>query len=522
MKRKLLLLICIFASSILMGQNLKPKKDKATKKCGYQNSAKEWVVQPVYDDADKIKNGFGKIYLNDKQGLVNEQGAVVLEPQFDDISKIKNGFAEVELDNKLGLINEQAVVVFKPQFDDIEKFKSGFAQVVTGNKIGVINKQGELVFEPQFDELESFSNGLAQMKKGNRWGLVNSKGEIIFDARFSQKLKFEDSKSIAMENGKYGIVHLDGRVLFDFLADKIAIEDALYFIQKNRKWKIYNADFKAISPEYDDIKTTFKGTKYAYFVDGRCLVRLNGKYGFINKKAEMVIPNKFDQIAMDGFRGGFCAAKSGDKWGYIKKDGTYLVEPQFDEAESFVNLGTVNVAKAKIGQKEYEVSFTGTVKLIRDPEAEAAAAQAAADKKAAADAQALANAQALGVNTNPTPDKTQTNTQKSTSPAEAAAPDHSWLIGTWIVETEKMAGETQKGKMCNYAHWVFTDNNSGYYASRQMLGYDKLEPAKHFSYTIDGNRIITKSIKYTFKMSDDKRSMTLHGPLGVVWTLKKK
>ncbi|MBP5515769.1 MAG: TonB family protein [Bacteroidales bacterium] len=63
------------------------------------------------------------------------------------------------------------------------------------------------------------------------------------------------------------------------------------------------------------------------------LVKVNGKYGYIDKTGKMIIEPQFDD-AMD-FNDGMAAVQIGDKWGYINTNGKIAIKPQYVFTSSF-------------------------------------------------------------------------------------------------------------------------------------------------------------------------------------------
>ncbi|MBP5515767.1 MAG: TonB family protein [Bacteroidales bacterium] len=62
-------------------------------------------------------------------------------------------------------------------------------------------------------------------------------------------------------------------------------------------------------------------------------VRINGKYGYIDKTGNIVIKPQFDGAG--GFNDGLAPIKVGDKWGYINTTGKIAIKPQYKFAWVF-------------------------------------------------------------------------------------------------------------------------------------------------------------------------------------------
>lgn len=84
---------------------------------------------------------------------------------------------------------------------------------------------------------------------------------------------------------------------------------------------------------------------YEFFYMNQLTLRpknVNGKYGYVNKKGEIVIEARFD-IAWP-FEDNLAGVQIAGKWGFIDTTGKFIIEPQFDAITSFKD--GVAVAKA--------------------------------------------------------------------------------------------------------------------------------------------------------------------------------
>ena len=99
----------------------------------------------------------------------------------------------------------------------------------------------------------------------------------------------------------------------------------LFPVPQNGKWGYINKIGEVIIPPQFD--------KAYRFYEGLARVKIYNKWGFINKRGEFVIKPIYDE-ARD-FSEGMAGVKVGDKWGFINKKGKLVIPPQFDSIGSF-------------------------------------------------------------------------------------------------------------------------------------------------------------------------------------------
>ena len=71
------------------------------------------------------------------------------------------------------------------------------------------------------------------------------------------------------------------------------------------------------------------------FSEGLAPVQLHGKYGYINKNDELVIPFMFEDAGL--FSEGLAQVKQHKQWGFINPAGEWCVPPKFDQVMPFRN-----------------------------------------------------------------------------------------------------------------------------------------------------------------------------------------
>ena len=174
-------------------------------------------------------------------------------------------------------------------------FKEGLAAVKKDRKTGYIDKSGQVVIPFEYNDAFYFSEGLASVKKEERWGCIDKTGKIIIPFQYAGPQLFKEGLS-ATGNG---------------------------YIDKNSQAVQFHYDY-----DYDDRDVWEK-----CFSEGLASVRKNGKYGYINKSGQVVIPFEYDWARP--FNEGLAAVVKDGKGGYIDQSGQVVVPFEYDSATVF-------------------------------------------------------------------------------------------------------------------------------------------------------------------------------------------
>ena len=93
-----------------------------------------------------------------------------------------------------------------------------------------------------------------------------------------------------------------------------------------------------INPQFDDA---------GRFSEGLACVKVGAKWGYINKSGDYVVTPRFNNLFGNAFSEGLASVEVDGKWGYINKSGEYVASPQFDWAYPFYE----GLAIVKVGDK---------------------------------------------------------------------------------------------------------------------------------------------------------------------------
>ena len=269
---------------------------------------------------------------NCKAGLINRiTGEVVVDYLYDAIWRFNDGLCRVIKDmksNQYSFIDKTGAEIIPPltQYDFVDDFSEGLALVKSNDKFGYIDTTGDLVIPLKYTGANRFKESLAAVilfipnsddQFGVlRYGFIDKSGREVVPFRYRHVQDFKDGLAIVCvkdgEDYKYGFIDKTSEVVIPIM--------------------------------YDWLDT--------YFIDGLCNVKLGDKYGFINKRGEVVIPIMYDCLGtyfIDGLccagifteierfidRDGIERVKLDKKYGFINKKGEWKIQPKYRSVGCF-------------------------------------------------------------------------------------------------------------------------------------------------------------------------------------------
>ncbi len=313
--------------------------------------------------------GLYKIFLNEKEGIVDSSGQILVPPKYDIVRLLKddlysasvfsekqingryqqqigiyrkgrhivqNKYSKIEVSSTGQVILEteygsKLMLVIKPETVTIEKFKfksryhHGIAVIDFNGKgdFRFINQQGKIAFNGSFKQVrindngEIFSNGLAAVSiDGIAFGFVDTTGKTIIPFNYSDVTAFSNKVAIVKKAGKYGIIDTLGKEIEPFNFNSL-------------KWTGFLGRIEGKKEEYFRLQGYFNPngsrTEVKYhliheFNEGLAkVIDLQRKVGYINRKGQEVIPTIYNEGK--SFSEGLVAVKLDNKWGFIDSTG---------------------------------------------------------------------------------------------------------------------------------------------------------------------------------------------------------
>ncbi len=300
---------------------------------GFIDTSGKYAILPEYEEATSFKEGLAVVTKNDSTFFINKENTNIFNAFYTDAYPFNNGFAPVNIGGKWFLINRQGQKTVGP-FEELSEQSENLYVIKQAGKYGAIDVYGAFVIQAQYDKLGDFKNGMAYYVSNNLYGFISKNG-LGSKAKYQWISDFDEYKSaIVKYNNFYGIINKNDSLLLPPVYDLvIKASNNTFIVVRNNKYGFFDGkgcfisgieyDFKKeLPPHYYTNGKLFKLLKsFAYgrvvkqaLMDangritldydsnqevnfaqcGLIKVKRKGKYGFLDRKLNLVIPCKYD------------------------------------------------------------------------------------------------------------------------------------------------------------------------------------------------------------------------------------
>jgi len=318
------------------------------------------LIPTEYDEITVLEGIENSIIIkkDGKVGLVNDNGSIIVEAQYVEIKNIgnsyKNGYITIDDQGKYGVISTTKKQILENKYEDIaQTYLKNYYLVKENGTQKLIDPNGNTIIENGFDDIKSATDAGVIFTKDNLFGEMNLSGEIVIEAKYQDLKEAKDGIYIAKQNDKYGIIDAAQNTLLEFNytyitynedANIYLAEDVLYRTSIiNNKYEVkatgilsdINIDQSyirmRINNEYKYYNLKGNEISYAEALKDNTifLSKKDGKYGFVDKKGNVVVDYIYDD-ATEQNEYGFAGVKKNGLWGSIGADGKVVIEPKYN------------------------------------------------------------------------------------------------------------------------------------------------------------------------------------------------
>lgn len=293
-------------------------------------------IMPEYEFSENFREGLALVSKKDRVGFINKSGEVVVPFIYDDAYSFKNGFALVENDGKFGIVDRSGNEFVKTALDESGEYSEGLFYIAVEEKYGYLNRYGKMVISLQYDDATDFYNGRAIVEKNGNKGIIDSIGNIISDFQWEWIEPFADIEmpTRIKKDNKFGLISREGNIVvppvYDALGD---FHEGLALAANEDKYGFINIKADTIIPfNYNFSQTALKES---FFKNGYAKVYQKGKTGLIDSLGNRIFPAIFDDLGY--FSGTLIPVSKNNKWGYADRKVNLVIPYNFESAENFVN-----------------------------------------------------------------------------------------------------------------------------------------------------------------------------------------
>ncbi|MBK8678928.1 MAG: WG repeat-containing protein [Sphingobacteriales bacterium] len=235
----------------------------------------------------------------------------------------------------------------------------GLIKITNGQVVEVFPCQADTILSPLSSPSSNgdlfYYNGLCLVKQNGKWGCANAQGQLVIPAQYTAISARYDGIILAQKTPvQWVIINAQNREVQTIAAKKITINNPIESATKgklfafeniNGKWGFINTKGEVVLPANFD--------KIDAFAEGLAPASQSGKYGYLNAQFQMAIASQFDFAYP--FNEGLAVVGNKNSWGFIDKTGKIVIPLKYDQVRRF-NEGR---SWAKRAEKWYIINKQG-------------------------------------------------------------------------------------------------------------------------------------------------------------------
>ena len=251
---------------------------------------------------------------------------------YDEVTAIYGQTIQVRQEGNWGIAHADGSILIPCEYEKVSTFYEGRAVVMSEGAVFAVDRDNNRIAVP-YEKIAGFKNladGRIPLLVEGSWRRATGDFELG-SYMFEDIGMYSGGYAAAKTNGSWGVIDLSTNWLIPPEYDEIIQDElgrcyaqgAVFVRTGDRVYLIVNGN--RIEDVYEDARP--------FTSEGYAAVKKNGKWGFIDKAGNVVIPFNFDDALSFGQH--LAAVKQGDYWGYISIYGHVVIDTIYYEAKSF-------------------------------------------------------------------------------------------------------------------------------------------------------------------------------------------
>lgn len=288
---------------------------------GFMNRKLEWVIPPKYDgrvwyDMEEVDDFFeyGMIVLTDmngKEGVVDSTGREILPCQYDRVRIAGPDLFIIEKRNEkvVGAVNHHGDTVIPFVYNLLYSYNDHYLEAERQDLYGVLSVTGQEIVPCKYEMIWGSDMGYFAARQGGKWGVVDSANNVVvpflYKASYLCFFPKSDIIELVIPGEKSQLLNRKGEILVSSFDDCILSEsgERIAILTRDQDWnatcEIYDRQGRKVDA-FERMEYEEELMPYISMIP----VKRNGKWGFVNRDFELIVPCQYETPIFGGDRYG--------------------------------------------------------------------------------------------------------------------------------------------------------------------------------------------------------------------------
>jgi hypothetical protein len=252
------------------------------------------ITNFLIDSISSFKKNLAVIYQNQRQGVIDREGAIKLEALYREIKINDEGSVDVRQPDSWLMLDGENSITQQINADSIQSLSPNIFKMSVGGVFRLTNQKFEPVSEDVFTYIGTMENGTAIIRKNGREGLVDVNGKIILQPVYNRVMvdnNFILANATVDSRKRWIILDSGGKKISAQNYELILPFNGNFFPAKNRgSWGALDTSGKeVIACSYDSLIDQH---------NNNIVVKFKGKYGIINVKEKWIVTPQANRLRL--------------------------------------------------------------------------------------------------------------------------------------------------------------------------------------------------------------------------------